>query len=177
MKELLRFAPNIAGASYATGNIVLFATGGIGGNAWQMAAGLLWALDAVILAALGQKARGIELHALTNIAGSLCMLMAARTLEHPLSQVLFCAILIACALVKYFAPAADTPVPRPQSVWQWPNYAIRRHPMQLAAIMALIGRPFIIVGAILNAQWGLLISALLWVMGDVFQFLSRKGMR
>ena len=176
MKNIvLRYAPNLAGTSYVAGNLMLMASGGTGGDWWQFAAGLFWALDAMILGWFGRSARGIEIHSAINIMGCLCMMIAAMSLDNPMGQILFALLLISGGALKIIAPSADQMIAKPKSVIDLPLYYVRRYPMSTVAIIALCSRPFIIYGAIANAQWVLLVAAMFWVIGDMFQFLSRKG--
>jgi len=176
MKNIaLRYAPNLAGTSYVAGNLMLMASGGAGGDWWQLAAGSLWLVDGTILGWFGRTARGIEIHSAINIMGCLCMLVAATGLTEPMGQVLSITLLMAGSFLKIIAPPADRVMAKPVMALAWPWYYARRYPMSAVAIIALCSRPFIIYGAIVNGQWVLLVASILWVMGDMFQFLSRKG--
>ncbi len=175
LSPILRFAPNIAGICYTTGNLILLLTGGIAGNMWQIAAGLLWTLDGIIFGLFGRTARGIEIHAAVNIAGCVCFIIAALALADPFGQVAFAAILIGGSLIKIIAPAADTQIQKPAGIFALPGYYIKRYPLSVVACIAMSSRPFFIWGTIANAQWILLIAGILWALGDIFQFLSRKG--
>ncbi len=172
---LLRFAPNLAGFCYVVGNLILLASGGIDGDWWQLAAGIFWTVDAVILGLFGRHVRGIEIHAAVSMLGCLCMIVAAFALAEPAAQILFGLVLMSGCALKMWAPSADATLPRPEHfsglLWYW----IRRYPVSVVAIIALSSRPLVILGALQNAQAGLLLSALCWVLGDLFQFLSKKG--
>lgn len=174
-RYIFAYAPNLAGASYTAGNILLFVTGGLSGSVWQMAAAVLWTIDGLILGWFGRTVRGIEIHATINMLGTLSLMTASIYLEHPLGQLLFCWLMLASSSIKLLAPPSDQPMEKPRRKIALPYYYAMRYPLQAVAISAAISRLFAIYGAIANAQYMFLVCVMLWFLGDFFQFLSRKG--
>ncbi|TAH34040.1 MAG: hypothetical protein EYC62_05925 [Alphaproteobacteria bacterium] len=172
---ILNYAPNLAGSLYTIGNLILLFNGGLSGSWWQVAAALLWLTDGIILGWFGRLARGIEMHALVNMGGCLCLIMASRDLAQPFGQVTFAVILMLCAVLKFFAPSADQSIAKPKNILALPWYFMRRYPLSVVSIVILTSRPFFIWGAIVNDQPQLLSAGIMWVIADIFQFLSRKG--
>lgn len=175
LSSVLNYAPNIAGTLYTIGNLILLLNGGLHGSWWQVAAALFWLADGVILGWFGRLARGIEIHAMINMTGCLCLIMASRDLAQPFGQVAFASILMFGAILKIIAPSADQAIAKPKNILAWPWYLLRRYPMSVVASIAFASRPFFIWGAIVNDQPQLLSAGILWVIADIFQFLSRKG--
>lgn len=175
MRGLKNYAPNLAGTFYTIGNLLLFIAGGSAENYWLLAAGLFWLIDGIILGWFGRKARGIEIHAGLNMAGNLCLLLAAIGLVDPFGQMGLAWFLIAAASVKILAPPADAPLLSPTAAWRLPWYWAMRYPLPTVGALAAISRVFGIWGAVTNGQTLLLVCVGLWFLGDIMQMLSQKG--
>ena len=172
---LRTYAPNLAGSFYTTGNLVLLAAGGSAGNPWLIAAGLFWLVDGIILGFFGRSARGINVHAALNIIGNLCLLVAAIGLANPWGQIGLAWFLILAAILKIIAPPADQLIPYPTRRLALPWFWARRYPLRVVGVLAGLSRVSGFAGALANNDWWLFAAISMWLLGDICQFMAKKG--
>jgi hypothetical protein len=172
---LKQYAPNISGICYIAGNLMVLVSGGLSSNPWEAAAALFWLANGMIIVVWGRYAKGVNFQSLINLIGCVCFMIAAKDLAQPWGQIAFGIIFSIATLIRLFGASAFIEIQKPASRLALPFYYVRRHPMQVAAILSIACRPIILISSFLNAQPALFIAGLLWMTGDVFQFLSKKG--
>ncbi len=172
---LRTYAPNLAGSFYTIGNLVLLIAGGSVGNPWLMSAALFWLVDGIILGFYGRIAQGINFHAAFNIVGNLCLLVAAIGLVSPWGQIGLAWFLILASVLKIIAPPADQLIPYPTRRLALPWYWARRYPLRVVGILGGLSRVSGFMGAVANHDWWLFAAVCLWLLGDICQFMAKKG--